>query len=170
MLKIRFMILMVILALVAAACSTNATPKPGDKGYPVAAQPTTAAVDAPQPAAGYPVGNQQGAGFSFTVTNIDGKAKTFTLDELKKIASAKITVDGKNYEGPKLSEVLKSGGLDQYKYILINGVTGSIMVNKEDISATVIFDLSAGRVDLTGATLAKAKWLKGITSIKAETK
>jgi hypothetical protein len=168
--KLWFMILIVIFGLVAAGCSTNTSPKPGDKGYPVAAQPTAAAVDTPQPASGYPVGNQAGAGFSFTLTNTDGKTKTFTLDELKKIASIKITVDGKNIEGPKLTDVLKSAGLDQYKYILINGITGSIIVNKEDISDTVIFDLSGGRVDLAGATLAKAKWVKGITGIKAELK
>jgi hypothetical protein len=168
--KIWFMILMVILALVAAGCSTNATPKPGDKGYPIAAQPTTPAVNTSQPASGYPVGNQPAAGFSFAVTNTDGKVNNFTLDELKKTASAKITVDGKNIEGPKLSNVLKSAGLDQYSYILIEGITGSIILNKTDISDTIIFDLSGGRVDLAGATLAKAKWVKGISSIKAQAK
>lgn len=166
--KLWWFILVILAILGLAGCTKKTTET--NQGYPAGQLPTVqvSTTQPSNPNQGYPAGGQSGV--SVQVVATDNQAKNLSIDELKKLPSAKVSADGKNYEGPKFSEVLKAGGVKQFKYIMVKGANGNLMLLNENINDQVILDISSGNINLIAIPVPKESWIRNIIQLEAESK
>lgn len=133
-----------VLAFALAACAPSATPAP----------PT-------QPAAG-------GGGVLLTVTGPGGVSKGFSAADLQALPQAKITVDGKDEEGPSLADVLKAAGITDFAELTLTGDV-SMTLTRAQVTGDVILDFTnRGTVKLAATSIPKDTWVKDITRIEVK--
>lgn len=133
----------ILLSIILAACAA-ATP----------AQPS-----ASTPSAG--VGLQE-----FQVVKADGSKFAVTLDALKKLPLANITVDGKVQEGPKLMDVLKLAGVTDFSEVTLTGSASPVTLTRAQVDDNTILDFNNhGTLKLATTYVPMPDWTKDVSEI-----
>jgi len=152
---ILFSIVLIGILLFAACGSAPAEPVATESpATEVAPEPAT---EAPAPAPAQKV--------LFKIVNADGSSFDITLDAVKALPLASITVEGKVQEGPKLSDVLALAGITEFTEVTLTG-TGSSTLTFEQVDDNTILDFSnRGTMKLATTYIPKADWVKDIAEI-----
>lgn len=102
----------------------------------------------------------------FQVIKPDGTTQDFKWDNLKKLPLARITVEGKTEEGPKLLDVLHAAGITDFEEVTLTGSTSPVTLTRDQVDDNTILDFTnRGTVKLATAYLPKADWTKDISKI-----
>jgi hypothetical protein len=102
----------------------------------------------------------------FQIVKPDGSKFDVTLDAVKKLTLAQITVEGKVQEGPKLLDVLSLAGVTDFTEITITGSSVPSTLKREQVDDNTILDFSnRGTMKLATTYIPKAEWTKDITEI-----
>jgi hypothetical protein len=102
----------------------------------------------------------------FKIIKPDGTKFDVTLDAVKKLTLAQITVEGKVQEGPKLLDVLSLAGITDFTEITITGSSAPSTLKREQVDDNTILDFSnRGTMKLATTHIPKADWTKDITEI-----
>jgi hypothetical protein len=135
------------------------------QGYPPAAPVPTTDPGYPAPANSqsnnpYPAPNGNG----LQITGSNGQAKTVALADLN--ALAKSSVDSES--GPKVSDVIKLGGITDFASLEFTGSNGSVTLTKDKITDQVILSLANNTITLVLGGTPKEQWIKDVSGIKAK--
>ena len=102
----------------------------------------------------------------FKVTKADGSSFDVTLDAVKALPLASLTVDGKVQEGPKLKDVLALADINEFTEVTIHGSSATSTLTFEQVDDNTILDFSnRGTMKLATTYIPKANWTKDITEI-----
>jgi len=150
-----------VLTLALSACASPATQAPAaaTTEAPVVATepPQTEAAPTEAPAASKAL---------FKIVKADGSSFDVTLDAVKTLALAQITVDGKVQEGPKLMDILALAGVTDFVEVTIEGSSAPCTLMREQVDDNTILDFSnRGTMKLATTYIPKADWTKDITQI-----
>lgn len=150
--KLSLLVLILLFALTACGTSTPAmTQVPAQQNT---TEPASVSVEPPAVAA------------VFQVVKADGSKFDVTLDALKKLPLANITVDGKVQEGPKLMDVLKLAGVTDFTEVTFTGSSAPATLTREQVDDNSILDFSnRGTLKLATTYIPMPDWTKDITTI-----
>jgi len=144
----RYLILSLLFALMLVACAPTATQPADGPKTPQALQPTAV------------------SGELFQVILPDGASVSVTLDQLKSLPLAQLTVDGKTEEGPKLMDVLTLAGVTDFTEVSLEGSSSPITLTREQVDDNTILDFNNhGTLKLSTTYVPKAQWTKDISKI-----
>jgi hypothetical protein len=102
----------------------------------------------------------------FQIIKPDGTKFDVTLDAVKKLPLAQITIENKVQEGPKLLDVLSLAGITDFAEVTINGTGASSTLSRAQVDENTILDFSnRGTMKLATTYIPKADWTKDITEI-----
>jgi hypothetical protein len=102
----------------------------------------------------------------FQVIKLDGTKFDVTLDALKKLPLASITVDGKVQEGPKLMDVLALAGVTDFAEVTFTGSSASVKLTRDQVDNNTILDFSnRGTLKLATTHIPMPDWTKDISEI-----
>jgi hypothetical protein len=102
----------------------------------------------------------------FQIIKPDGSKFDVTLDAVKKLTPAQITVEGKVQEGPKLLDILSLAGVTEFTEITITGGSAPSTLKREQVDDNTILDFSnRGTMKLATTYIPKAEWTKDISEI-----
>jgi len=142
------MLMLILLALALAACAPAATQPADGPKTPQALQPTAV------------------SGMLFVVILPDGSSVDITLDQLKSLPLAQLTVDGKTEEGPKLMDVLTLAGVTDFSEVSLEGSSSPATLTREQVDDNTILDFNNhGTLKLATTYIPKANWTKDISKI-----
>lgn len=142
----RSITLLFILILVLSACAPAATEMP--------AEPTSI----PTPA--------EPSEVLFRIIRPDGSTYEVTLDAAKSLPLARITVDGKTEEGPKLMDFLSLAGIQEFTEVSITGSSSPCTLERDQVNDNTILDFTnRGTLKLATTYIPKADWTKDISEI-----
>ncbi|MFN8412879.1 MAG: hypothetical protein U0Z26_10860 [Anaerolineales bacterium] len=137
--KIRNLVLFVVVCLLSVACATQA-------------QPT--AIEAVA---------SKGL---FQIVKADGSTFDVTLEAVKALPLAQLTVENKVQEGPKLKDILALAGVTEFTEITIEGSTAASTLTFAQVDDNTIFDFSnRGTMKLATTYIPKANWTKDVSKI-----
>lgn len=140
----RIVMTLVLSALFLSACAPAATETP-----------------APAPLAA-------GSGL-FQIVKPDGSTFDMTLDAVKALPLASITVEGKVQEGPKLMDILSLAGISDFAELTITGSSAPNTLTREQVDDNTLLDFSnRGTMKLATTYIPKAEWTKDITKIEVK--
>ena len=158
----RSIFLFVTLTLLLSACSSAATPTAADP-QPVPVTQPPAAESPKTPQALQPTA---ALGVLFVVILPDGSSVDITLDQLKSLPLAQLTVDGKTEEGPKLMDVLALAGVTDFSEVSLEGSSSPATLTREQVDDNTILDFNNhGTLKLATTYIPKANWTKDISKI-----
>ncbi|MBI5298161.1 MAG: hypothetical protein HY869_22010 [Chloroflexi bacterium] len=142
-------LMLILLALTLAACAPAATQPAADgPKTPQALQPTAI------------------SGALFQVILPDGSSVGITLDQLKSLPLAQLTVDGKTEEGPKLMDILTLAGVTDFSEVSLTGSSAPVTLTREQVDDNTILDFNNhGTLKLSTTYVPKADWTKDISTI-----
>jgi hypothetical protein len=142
-------LLLIVLALTLSACAPAATQPAADgPKTPQALQPTAV------------------SGVLFQVILPDGTSVGITLDHLKSLPLAQLTVDGKTEEGPKLMDILTLAGVTDFSEVSLTGSSAPVTLTREQVDDNTILDFNNhGTLKLSTTYVPKADWTKDISTI-----
>jgi hypothetical protein len=126
---------------------------------PAATNPTVQVVTevAAQPAA---------SNVLFQIVKADGTKYAVTLDAVKALPLAQLTIEGKVQEGPKLLDILSLAGVTDFGEITITGSSAPCTLTHAQVDDNTILDFSnRGTMKLATTYIPKAEWTKDITEI-----
>jgi hypothetical protein len=149
----QFFILCLITAFLLSACGGTQPDSAADGGpkTPQALQPTA------------------GSGALFQVVKEDGSSVAFSWDDLKKLPLANISVEGKIEEGPRLSDVLKAAGVNEFKEVSLSGSSNPVTLTRAQIDDNTILDFNNhGTVKLSSTYIPKPEWTKDVSEIRVK--
>jgi hypothetical protein len=160
-----------LLSACASAPTATPAPIPTDVTAPIAVvtvaptnQPATdvpATAEATQP--------KPGSGVLFSVLKVDGSKFDFTLADLKKLPTATITVSSKDFQGPKLKDILAAAGVTSFKKIYLTGTNGQIRLDPKYVDdSTLLTFTDTGDVRLATPYLNKQFWTQGLSQIQVQ--
>jgi hypothetical protein len=102
----------------------------------------------------------------FKIVKPDGSKFDVTLDAVKKLTLAQITVEGKVQEGPKLLDILSLAGVTDFTEITLTGSSAPCTLKHEQVDDNTLLDFSnRGTMKLATTYISKAEWTKDITEI-----
>jgi hypothetical protein len=102
----------------------------------------------------------------FQIVKADGTKFDVTLDALKKLPLANITVDGKVQEGPKLLDVLNLAGVTDFKEIALSGSSSPATLTRAQVDDNTILDFNNhGTVKLATTYIPMPDWTKDVSLI-----
>jgi hypothetical protein len=102
----------------------------------------------------------------FQIVKPDGAKFAVTLDAVKSLPLAQITVDGKVQEGPKLLDILALAGITDFSEVAIAGSGAPSTLTRAQVDDNTILDFSnRGTMKLATTYIPKADWAKDITEI-----
>jgi hypothetical protein len=144
-----------LLLFILSACSTSTpavTQAPPASAEPAQAQPTET------PA--------KSSSALFQIVKPDGTKFDVTLDAIKTLPLAQITVEGKVQEGPKLSDVLGLAGITDFTEITLTGSASPVTLTRAQVDDNTILDFNNhGTMKLATTYVPKANWTKDISKI-----
>lgn len=115
------------------------------------------------PQAGEPT---QSPGVLFRIVKPDGSEVGVSLADMKALAPAQITVEGKIEEGPKLSDVLALAGVTDFVEVRLEGSASPATLTRAQVDENTLLDFTnRGTVKLATTYIAKPDWTKDITLI-----
>ena len=150
--KLSLLVLILLFSLTACGTSTPAmTQAPVPQNT---AEPASVSVEPPAVAA------------VFQVVKADGSKFDVTLDALKKLPLANITVDGKVQEGPKLMDVLKLAGVTDFTEVTITGSASPVTLTRAQVDDNTILDFNNhGTLKLATTYVPMPDWTKDVAVI-----
>lgn len=101
----------------------------------------------------------------------DGKEiKNYSMDDIKKMPSTSLQLDGSTEQGPSIESILSTNNITDYSKITVIGMyTDSITMTKEQVKQGSILDITNhNTVKLASKAIKKDKWVKDIATIKVE--
>lgn len=102
----------------------------------------------------------------FQIVKADGTKFAVTLDAVKALPLAQITVDSKVQEGPKLMDVLSLAGVTEFSEVTFTGSSAPSTLMREQVDDNTILDFSnRGTMKLATAYIPMPNWTKDITEI-----
>jgi hypothetical protein len=102
----------------------------------------------------------------FQVVKADGSKFDMTLDALKKLPLANITVDGKVQEGPKLLDVITLAGVTDFTEVTLTGSASPVTLTRAQVDDNTILDFNNhGTLKLATAYVPMPNWTKDISEI-----
>ena len=133
--KLSFLVLMIVVLPVLVACGT-ATPTATQAVQQLSTpEPTQAPVETS--ATQTPVVDAL-----FQVMKANGSKFDVTLDDIKKLQFANITVDGKVQEGPKLLDILTLAGVTDFTEVTLTGSASPVTLTRAQVDDNTILDLN----------------------------
>lgn len=140
----RIPAILFLLSLLLSACASSADqPK-----TPQALQPTAV------------------SGALFQVVLPDGTSVGITLDQLKSLPLAQLTVDGKTEEGPKLMDILTLTGVTDFSEVSLTGSSSPVTLTRAQVDDNTILDFNNhGTLKLSTTYVPKPQWTKDISTI-----
>ncbi|MEP6894930.1 MAG: hypothetical protein ABI986_04910 [Chloroflexota bacterium] len=146
--KLSLLVFVILFSLIFAACGTVTpivTQTPVQQSTAVSA-PVAAAV--------------------FQVMKADGSKFDVTLDALKKLPLANITVDGKVQEGPKLLDILNLAGVTDFTEVTLTGSASPVTLTRAQVNDNTILDFNNhGTLKLATTYVSMPDWTKDISEI-----
>ena len=141
-----------VFALILSACSAQATATK-------APEPTQQVTSTSVP----PTASSTGL---FQIVKADGTKFAVTLDALKALPLAQITVDGKVQEGPKLLGVLALAGVTQFTEVTLTGSASPATLTFAQVDNNTILDFNNhGTLKLATTYIPMPNWTKDISEI-----
>ena len=102
----------------------------------------------------------------FQVVKVDGSKFYVTLDALKKLPLANITVDGKVQEGPKLLDVITLAGVTDFTEVTLTGSASPVTLTHAQVDDNTILDFNNhGTLKLATTYVPMPNWTKDISKI-----
>ena len=102
----------------------------------------------------------------YQIVKPNGAKFAVTLDAVKKLPLAQITVEGKVQEGPKLMDILSLAGITDFSEVTINGSSAPTTLTRAQVDDNTILDFSnRGTMKLATTYIPKSNWTKDITEI-----
>ena len=102
----------------------------------------------------------------FQIVKPDGSKFDITLEALKKLPLANITVEGKVQEGPKLMDVLQLAGVTDFKEVSLTGSASPVTLTRAQVDDNTILDFNNhGTLKLATTYMPMADWTKDISEI-----
>ena len=151
----RFLTFLFAFSLLVSACSPAATPAPA-----------VAAITPKTPQALQPTPSKDAL---FQVVKPDGSSVGFTWDDLKKLPLVNITVEGKVEEGPKLLDVIKAAGVNDFNEVSLSGSASPVTLTKAQVDDNTILDFNNhGTVKFASTYIPKPQWTKDVSEIKVK--
>ena len=145
--KLSLFVLVVLLSLNLVACGTST---------PAATQVPT------QQNTSLPVASSA----VFQVVKADGSKFDVTLDALKKLPLANITMDGKVQEGPKLLDILTLAGVTDFTEVTLTGSASPVTLTRAQVDDNTILDFNNhGTLKLATTYVPMPDWTKDISEI-----
>jgi len=139
-------------ALILSACSAQATaakaPEPTQQVESTSVSPTASSTRL------------------FQIVKADGTKFAVTLDALKALPLAQITVDGKVQEGPKLLGVLALASVTQFTEVTLTGSASPATLTFAQVDNNTILDFNNhGTLKLATTYIPMPNWTKDISEI-----
>lgn len=140
-----------LLVLILAACSPVSTP----------------AVPAEAPAEATPVPpDVEATQALFHIIRADGTTFDVTLEAVKSLPLAQISVEGKVEEGPKLLDILALAGITEFSEVSIRGSSSPCRLTRDQVDDNSILDFTnRGTMKLATTHIPKADWTKDVSEI-----
>ena len=139
--------ILLLLILLVSACSPAAAQAPAEA---VQAQPTEVSSS---PAL-------------FQIIKPDGTKFGVTLEAVKALPLAQLTVEGKVEEGPYLSDVLALAGVTKFTEVTLTGSSSPATLTFEQVDKNTILDFNNhGTMKLSSTYIPKANWTKDVAGI-----
>jgi hypothetical protein len=102
----------------------------------------------------------------FQIVKADGTKFDVTLDAIKALPLAQLTVESKVQEGPKLLDVLALAGVTDFSEVTLTGSSAPCTLTQAQVDDNTILDFSnRGTMKLATTYIPKAEWTKDITEI-----
>ena len=102
----------------------------------------------------------------FQVVKADGSKYAVTLDALKKLPLANITVDGKVQEGPKLIDILNLAGVTDFSEVTLTGSASPVTLTRSQVDDNTILDFNNhGTLKLATTYVPMPNWTKDVSEI-----
>lgn len=114
--------------------------------------------------------NEKVENYSVKVVYDGTEIKSYSLEDIKKISSTNVEVDGKTEEGPSISYIMNENNIKDYSKITFIGMwKDSLTMTKEQIEKGTLLDITNhGTVKLAAKAVKKDEWIKDISTIKIE--
>ena len=142
--------ILLLLILLLSACAPAATQAAMETPEPVQAQPTEVSSSLAL----------------FQIIKPDGTKFDVTLDAVKQLPLAQITVEGKVQEGPKLLDVLALAGITDFTEITLTGSSSPVTLTREQVDDNTILDFNNhGTMKLATTYVPMPNWTKDIMEI-----
>ena len=159
--KLSLLVFVLLFSLMLAACGAStpaATQAPVEQSTaapaPVSVEPSATSVPAVAVTA------------AFQVVKADGTKFDVTLDDIKGLQFANITVDGKVQEGPKLLDVLTLAGVTDFTEVTLTGSASPVTLTRAQVDDNTILDLNNhGTLKLVTTYVPMPDWTKDISLI-----
>jgi hypothetical protein len=164
-------ITLISFALLLSACAPTATET---VDAPAQAQPTELPSSPAQPqpteASSAPVEAQptevSSAPVLFQIIKPDGTTFGVSLEAVKTLPLAALTVDGKVEEGPYLSDVLALAGITSFTEVSLTGSSSPATLTFEQVDKNTLLDFNNhGTMKLSTTYIPKANWTKDVAEI-----
>ncbi|MBI5353894.1 MAG: hypothetical protein HZB50_14730 [Chloroflexi bacterium] len=137
-----------LLILILSACAPAATP--------IVVQESTEAPTQAQPA----------ANVLFQIVKADGTKFDVTLDAVKALPLAQLSVEGKMEEGPYLLDVLALAGVKEFTEITLTGSSNPVTLRFAQVDNNTILDFNNhGAMKLATTYIPKPQWTKDVAEI-----
>ena len=105
----------------------------------------------------------------FQVVKADGSKFDVTLEALKKLPLASITVDGKAQEGPKLLDILTLAGVTDFAEVTLTGSASPATLTRAQVDDNTILDFNnRGTLKLATTYIPMPDWTKDISEISVK--
>jgi len=144
----RLFSVLFLLGVLLSACAPALTPIANQPKTPQALQPTAVSTAL------------------FQVVKPDGTKIGITMDDLKKLPLAQLTVDGKLQEGPKLMDVLNAAGVTDFTEVTLTGSANPVTLTKAQVDDNTILDFNNhGTLKLATTYVPMPDWTKDISEI-----
>lgn len=96
--------------------------------------------------------------------------KSYKIEDIKKMSTKSIEVDGKTETGPALLTILNDCGISEFSKVTFKGIANdSLSLSKDKIDGDVLLDIAnRGTVKLACKSVPKKDWIKDIVEINVE--
>ncbi|MCL4529073.1 MAG: hypothetical protein M1282_06640 [Chloroflexi bacterium] len=144
----RLFSVLFLLGILLSACAPAPTPAANGPKTPQALQPTLVSTAL------------------FQVVKPDGTKVGLTMDDLKKLPLAQLTVEGKLQEGPKLMDVLNAAGVTDFTEVTLTGSASPVTLTRAQVDENTILDFNNhGTLKLATTYVPMPDWTKDISEI-----
>lgn len=181
--KIRSLFILCLCVVMLTACGSSpvATEKPRATTPATAASPKGTSYPAPTAVVptqlGYPgpaqaASKQNTGGYpapaGLQVVKPDGSLWAASAANILSLPVSKVTVDGKEQQYRKLTDLLNQAGISSFTKITLTAANGTLTFTREQSAEVYIEVASNGAITVPVTSLAKDKWLVGLSLIKIE--
>jgi hypothetical protein len=102
----------------------------------------------------------------FQIIKPDATKFAVTLDAVKALPLAQLTVEGKVEEGPYLGDVLALAGITKFTEVTLTGSSSPATLTFEQVDKNTILDFNNhGTMKLSTTYIPKANWTKDVAEI-----